>query len=1349
MLCRKTAGVVLLCALPLLAATAPGETIRFEYQFEAPRSELVKIDGAVYERLVMVGAPSDGRVGCPALPARGAKLLLPFASAVTSVQVIPGARVELGFGHNIIPVAQPVPLSSSTPPPPPQPDPTIYAQGQPFPGAPFELVTTQQFRGYGILVLRLQPVEYVPATGALAYYQSLTILVETAPAAAAPELYRGLPADRELVAGKVDNRAMLASYPAPARARPSFEYLIITTPALAGAYEPLKAWHDAHGTPTQIRTTTEIGGTNAELLRQYVKDRYLQDGISFLLIGADDDAIPAKDLYVDSGYYVENQMPTDMYFGCLDGTYNFDNDARWGEPTDGDGGGEVDLVAEVFVGRSCADTTAEVTRFINKTVWYLENQHAHPEKVLLVGEYLGFGGVGDYGGNYMDELVDGSSAHGYTTVGFPSELVVVSKLYDRDWPGHDWPKSELINRINASVHIVNHLGHGDVEYAMKLYNSDIPQLVNNDLCFMYSQTCLAGHLDGAECFAETAHIKTDHAAFAVIMNARYGWGEFESTDGPSQRFNREFWDCIYNPDEGRFSLGEANADSKEDNIYRMNQECMRWCCYELNLFGDPTINLPGSCTDAGTVELDAAKVACEDSVVVTVRDCGLNVNPGALDTVTIVLSSTSEPSGEPLVLTETNLKSSRFEGALSVSDTDAPGVLQVSPGDTVTATYIDADDGAGGINVAVTDSASVDCAPPAFTGVQVTDIEPRAATVTFLANEPVRGIVHYGLSCSSLNQTAYGAGLALGAQVRLTGLTDNTTYYFSVSAQDEAGNVTDDPTCYSFNTPEVPDFFTELFASGNDLDHLSVIFTPNGSVDFYDGCVEAITALPTNPTGGAPLGLSDDNALTVILTGGATVSLYGVSYPRLYVGSNGFITFGTGDGTNAESLENHFNQPRISGLFDDLDPPTGSVTWKQLADRVAVTWLNVPKWNTTLYNTFQIEMFFDGTIKLNYLEIGIDDGLAGLSAGGGVNPDFYMSDLSAMGVCVPTPPTANNADYGTTLGAAVTLNLTADDDGLPDPPGILDYVITGLPAHGTLAVTGGAAITAVPYVLPNHGKGVTYTPGAFFLGSDSFQFVANDGGVPPEGGDSNIATVTINVTTVPQVVHSWTLDSNPGWAVEGQWAFGQPMGGGSHARDPLSGHTGSNVYGYNLAGDYGNNMLCRCLTTTAIDLSRSGNTVLKFWRWLGVEGGGFDHAGVQVSADGVNWFSIWEHTGAAINEAAWSQKSYDISAIADHQSTVFVRWTMGTTDGGVTYPGWNIDDVEIWGMVPPQPETGDLNCDGSVGFADINPFVLVLTNPAAYAAAFPGCDPLLADINGDGSVGFDDINPFVTLLTAP
>jgi hypothetical protein len=63
-------------------------------------------------------------------------------------------------------------------------------------------------------------------------------------------------------------------------------------------------------------------------------------------------------------------------------------------------------------------------------------------------------------------------------------------------------------------------------------------------------------------------------------------------------------------------------------------------------------------------------------------------------------------------------------------------------------------------------------------------------------------------------------------------------------------------------------------------------------------------------------------------------------------------------------------------------------------------------------------------------------------------------------------------------------------------------------------------------------------------------------------------------------------------------------------------------------------------------------------------------------------------------------------------------------------------------------QIGDVNCDGVVDFADINPFVLAITDPAQYQQAYPDCYLLNADINLDGTVGFGDINPFVNCLAS-
>ena len=60
---------------------------------------------------------------------------------------------------------------------------------------------------------------------------------------------------------------------------------------------------------------------------------------------------------------------------------------------------------------------------------------------------------------------------------------------------------------------------------------------------------------------------------------------------------------------------------------------------------------------------------------------------------------------------------------------------------------------------------------------------------------------------------------------------------------------------------------------------------------------------------------------------------------------------------------------------------------------------------------------------------------------------------------------------------------------------------------------------------------------------------------------------------------------------------------------------------------------------------------------------------------------------------------------------------------------------------------GDTNCDGLLNFADIDPFVQAMSDPAGYAQAYPFCDRLNADANNSGSVDFADIDAFVALLS--
>ncbi|HNQ23931.1 MAG TPA: S8 family serine peptidase, partial [Phycisphaerae bacterium] len=195
-----------------------------------------------------------------------------------------------------------------------------------------------------------------------------------------------------------------------------------------------------------------------------------------------------------------------------------------------------------------------------------------------------------------------------------------------------------------------------------------------------------------------------------------------------------------------------------------------------------------NCTSQGRINLGRARYACSDTVNVRVVDCDLNTDDQVIETTTVTITSDTEPAGEIMLLTETAPASADFRGTIELSTVNAAGVLQVGEGDEVTAIYIDADDGQGNYNVEVTATGAVDCTPPIIGNVQTINIEPHAATVTFTTDEDAGGTVHYGLSCSNLNLSAQGMGFNTAHAITLGGLNENATYYFSVEAEDEAGN---------------------------------------------------------------------------------------------------------------------------------------------------------------------------------------------------------------------------------------------------------------------------------------------------------------------------------------------------------------------------------------------------------------------------------------------------------------------------------------------------------------------------------------------------------------------------------
>jgi len=203
---------------------------------------------------------------------------------------------------------------------------------------------------------------------------------------------------------------------------------------------------------------------------------------------------------------------------------------------------------------------------------------------------------------------------------------------------------------------------------------------------------------------------------------------------------------------------------------------------------------------AGSIKLGQPTYSCASAIQVTVHDANIGS-----DTTTATIWSNTEPTPETVILTATAPGSDRYVGTIP-ADAGPPvagnGILSIANGDTITAQYIDADDGAGGTNVPRQTTALADCVPPLISAVAASGIDDTHATVTWATSEAASSVVHYD-QVKPPAQSASSPGLTTSHSVSLSGLQRCTTYWYSVESHDAAGNDVTDANggqYYSFQT---------------------------------------------------------------------------------------------------------------------------------------------------------------------------------------------------------------------------------------------------------------------------------------------------------------------------------------------------------------------------------------------------------------------------------------------------------------------------------------------------------------------------------------------------------------------
>ncbi|MDA3800466.1 MAG: C25 family cysteine peptidase, partial [Kiritimatiellae bacterium] len=835
--------------------------IKLTYNFADPE---VKTENGVSSILIN-GLESIGEPGNPLLPVYPSQIVLPQGASVKSFTV-EGKSIDLDGSYLIDHAEFAQPLSAFDKNLVTPQNTKIYDLKSAYPSQLGYAINVGKKFGYSVLPFNLNPVRYIPADGKVSYYKELTVLIELSyDKNVNAGALSGQPSDAQLndISAIADAISSIKTYTVATSVKKnnaltsaSVDYVIIVPDSFDDvSINRLKQYHELYNGYSVTNITVEwinsnysgtkpSGGSDLQTkIREFIYDAYYQWGTRFVMLAGDASLIPPRLLRAEVNYGAEvDDIPADMYFGCIEGTFDANANGIYGEPDD-----DVDLYAEVYVGRAAVASSVQFDCIVDKIVVYeTDDYDPYLREVHMLGEYLGFGGVSDYAKGMMEQIRTGGTFDGYTTKGFEdsafaSQYDLDVNLYDED---ATWPASSLMTLMNNGSHLFNHLGHASPQYSMKLYNSDLTALNNDKYFFIYSQGCMAGWFDNlnAECFAQLI-TRLDHGAFGVVMNARYGWGSGNSTDGPSERFARWFWNYglgNYNKviTAGKMlEPGVANQLSKEVLAPQINNNCMRWITYELNLFGDAAapfrfqeVNSSFTMTETIVNSTNSFDLGVTDpnltasNLTVTVESYANFVSLSARGTL-LAAASVDLPFD---VVSET------FKTNITLSDILTPPPVA---GNTIVFTYDDVENPVAPQSIYYV--MEIDNTAPVVSDISVDNVTVDSGRINFTTDEPVTGLILYGTSvppASSelvLFNTTYNPSTGLiENHVTLSSLMMEKVYYFAVVVQDGAGNVTSVPVDVSSTDP---DDYGKFVTAGLQYSRENFYFMSDGPLGWTHG----------------------------------------------------------------------------------------------------------------------------------------------------------------------------------------------------------------------------------------------------------------------------------------------------------------------------------------------------------------------------------------------------------------------------------------------------------------------------------------------------------------------------------
>lgn len=539
--------------------------------------------------------------GYPQLPILSKTIILPFGSTIESVTYTSTNPVEIGIQTSILPVPQPIPVSSKQEPTY-VPDVTIYTQNTPFPDQSFEVTVgtmIQAEKHLSVVTVQWYPIRYIPSEQKILYTAESTV-----------ELTISNPVETS-------------------QTTDTYDLLIIAPNEYQSALQPLVSHKNDHGVETLFASVESIldqtrGRDDAEKIKYYIYDASEEWGIKYVLLIGNFDKTPMRRSAIP--IYQDEDILTDLYYADIyDGHGDFsswdsNNNNKFSEYSWDTGLIDtVDAYPDLYVGRLPCNNTREVQTMVDKIITYeaqTSGSSWYHRLLLLAGDTFPNHGV------IEGELVTGMIADSMEQYGFEPVKLWTSL-------GTFGPLN-INKQINKGAGFISYSGHGyeqglgtsppNVEQRIEYFSPYLYGIFNGDkLPVIFFDACSTTKLDFTieellewyptplarlsaliygipfqmdslyPCFTWEIVKKVTGGGIAAIGSTRVA---FTGVDEDGAHWGAGFLNThFFQAYEPGSKLGELMNQAQIDYINSVGKECIT--LEEFILVGDPSLKLGG------------------------------------------------------------------------------------------------------------------------------------------------------------------------------------------------------------------------------------------------------------------------------------------------------------------------------------------------------------------------------------------------------------------------------------------------------------------------------------------------------------------------------------------------------------------------------------------------------------------------------------------------------------------------------------------------------------------------------------------------------------------------------------